>query len=445
MTLITKIIQLVQTFQTQTFQTVRRRLHRFAVFTFTLFLIACVHQLPTSINKTNLGAGPLANPVIQIDGSIAPNDVLQAADLEPSHFEPKHNAVLITPAGAVNLRGDRIVKVFNRLSQNEAKEQSTVTVLNSDGSLLASRELEWLVGPVEFSLDGSRIITSGSDRTTRIWDNQLNQIASFDGHQAPVQRLKISPDGDHILTIESPDIMPSGQSGDSITVGRLLDLQAVQLASFKGLQNAHMEFSPDGQKLLAVMNGAVKMVDLQGNLQHVFHENLQEFQIASFSPDGRSVLAAGLGKMKLWNSQEQLKAEFYNWTLGSNEAISSIYLGNDHDVVTGSSTGILRFWNARTNQIVTVKAHGGAIHAIAISPDGTQIATLGEKQANAVGDSHIRVWSRQGELLEILEDDSLTVSRKSQLNQLTGSFLLQFTPDGTQIIASESGQIGTTL
>lgn len=428
----------------QTIQSVKRRRYSVLAFIVTLSLTACVHPFPTAVEKVNLASKPLANPsiysVVRVDGSIAPDDVLQVAALELNH-----DAVLVAGAGAVSPTGDRTVEVLNRLTQGGTKEQSTVTVLDSDANPLVSRELAWLVGPVRFSPDGSRIITSGSDRTTRIWDNQLNQIASFDGHQVLVQSLQISPDGNYILAIEYPDLIPSGQRLDQIAVARLLNLQAVQVASFEGLQSKDMQFSPDSQQLLAVSDGIVQTFDLQGNPKQTFNQNRQEFSIAQFSPDGRSVLAAGSGMMKLWDLQGQLKAEFSHWTVNPEEAISSIQLGNNGEVVTGSSTGILRFWDAQSNQLVTVKAHNGQIHAIALSPDGTKIATLGEKQANAIGDNSIRVWNRQGELLSALGENLSTSFFRGVMDQLTYSFSLQFTADGAQVVSTEMGQIGTTI
>ncbi|WP_172799669.1 hypothetical protein [Leptolyngbya sp. O-77] len=439
--LVTRLVSLIQKS--------RRKFYSIAAFVATLSLIACVHQPPGSIEKINLPSKPLAYPsthsVIHVDGSVSPNNVLQAVDREPNHVELNHNAVLLTPAGTVSSGGDRIVKIANRLTQNGLQEQSTVTVLDSEGNRLVNQELPWLVGPVKFSPDGSKIITSGSDRTTRIWDNQLNPIASFEGHQAPVQSLQVSPDGNYILTIEYPDIIPSHQQGNQVIVGRLLNLQAVQLASFEGLQHGYMQFSSDSQKLLAVIDGAVQIFDLKGSLQQTLKQDQQEFHIAQFSPDGRSVLAAGSGMMKLWDLQGQLKAEFDHWTLNPEEVVSSICLGNQGEVITGSSAGILRFWEFGSNQIVTVKAHEGQIHAIAISPNGTQIATLGEKKINATGDSQIRVWNRQGDLLEILEEDASTLLREGTIDQLTSSFSLKFTPDAAQIMAAETGQVGTTF
>lgn len=147
-------------------QKLGRTFYRLAAFAVTLSLIACVYQSSTSFEKTNLASNPLANPathsVIQVDGSIAPNNVLQAAELDPNPLSQHHNAVLLTPAGAVSPKGDRIVKVVNRLVQNGSKEQSTVTVLDSNANPLVDRELQWLVGLVKFSRDGSQIIITNN-------------------------------------------------------------------------------------------------------------------------------------------------------------------------------------------------------------------------------------------------------------------------------------------
>jgi WD40 repeat protein len=432
-------------------QPAKRPWSSIAAFTVTLFLIACVNQSPTPVEQVNITPEPSANNVIQVDGSIPPDTVLQAA----TNVEPNPNATLLTPVGAVSPQGDRIVQVLNRLEQNGLEERSTLTVLDANANPLANRELRWLVWPVKFSPDGSRIITSGSDRTTRVWDAQLNPLDSFDGHQVQVQSLQISPDGNYMLTIEYPDVLPPGQQPDQVITARLLDLEATQLESFEGLQigshpyNSHpyqyMQFSPDSRHLLTVSKGVVQVLDLQGNPQLTLNQDQPEFFMAQFSPDGQAILAAGSEIMKLWDSQGQLKAEFSHWTVNPAETISSIQLSNKGQVVTGSSTGILRVWDAQSNPGVTVKAHEGQIHAIAINSDGSRIATLGEKTADAVGDNLIRVWNRQGQLLGVLGEDLSASFFKGVLNALPDSFSLQFTADGTQLIATQTGQVGTTI
>ncbi|HEY9619942.1 MAG TPA: hypothetical protein V6C78_06220 [Crinalium sp.] len=171
-----------------------------------------------------------------------------------------------------------------------------------------------------------------------------------------------------------------------------------------------------------------------------------KFNAAQFSSDGRFVLAASQSTMRLWDIQGTLQAEFNNWTLALDESITSIQIDREGRwIATGSSTGLLRIWNAQNNQVTTVQAHQGEIHAIAVSPDSTQVATLGEKNANIVGDNDIRLWNLQGQLLEVVGGNRLESSSRGTFAQLAASFSVQFTPDGKHIIATDMGQIGTTI
>ncbi len=408
----------------------------------TLLLVACTDQSITSTEKEDVASQtsgdstqPSADTVKQVDGTTDYSRVLQAKeDIEP-------NTVLPTSTGVVSPQGDRIVQVENF----SVPERSVVAIEDSTGNQLTKQELPYLVGPVKFSPDGQQIIASGTDSVTRIWDTQLNQIASFDQHQEIVQHLQVSPDGNYFLTTEYPYEVPVGQYPN--TTVRVFDREATELGSFEtelNIEDSHqaVQLSPNSQQLLMVMDGVVQLTDFKGVPQQTFSQTLnlvpQKFTLAQFSPDGRFVLAASQEAMQMWDVQGNLKAEFQHWTLTSDEKIESLQLSNDGQfVATGSSKGLLRFWDAQSNQVVTVQAHPGEIHAIAISPDGTQIATLGEKDADASGNSDIRLWNLQGELIGAFEENLA--------DQNLESFAVQFAPDATQLIATEMGQGVTTI
>lgn len=444
----------------------KQRLFTSLLLVATLIFIGCTDR---TINSTEQGVvtspltvaenkeGTEADNVVQVNGRVNANDVLEADE----NIEANNAATLLTLAGAVSPQGDRIVQVTNTIDPM----QSIVT-LSNNGNQLIKREQPWLVGPVKLSPNGQRIVTNGSDLTTRIWDEQLNQIASFDEHQTFVQALQISPDGNYILTTEYPDLIPAAQPANfNVTTVRLLNLQGTQLALFEGffvgLRHA-VQFSPDSQQLLMVKDGIVQLTDLQGNPQVTFNQQ-QKFDLAQFSPDGQSVLAAGAETMQLWDLQGNLKAEFSHWTLPPRDIqgnlepefrdwdsnlrsdITSIQFSrNGQWIATGSFNGVLRLWNAQSNQVVTIKAHEGSIHSIAFSPDGTQVATLGEKTASMLGENDIRLWNLEGDLREVLGGNPSTIS-SSELEKLSASFSVQFTPDGAYIVATQMGQIGTTI
>ncbi|HEY9648418.1 MAG TPA: hypothetical protein V6C88_18715 [Chroococcidiopsis sp.] len=407
----------------------------------TFALAACTNRLLSFAEETNVLVLASPNVIVQVDGSITPDEIIQVY----KSIQPNHESTVLTEFGDVSPKGDRVVKVLT-YSQ---PEHSTVTVSDADNNLLTERELPWLVGPVRFSPDSQKIVASGSNLKTQIWDVQLNPMASFTGHEQPVESLQISPDSNHIFTFEPSYGVSTGHRTATAT-GRLLDFQGTQLAVFEGLSafangNRVLQFSPDGQHLLTLVDGRVQLSDIQGTPLRTLNQDLPQAGIAQFSPDGRSILAVSEDKMYLWDLQGNLKTEFRNWTVISGETITSVQISqNSQWIATGSSKGLLRLWNGQSNQIVTLQAHEGAIHSLAFNPEDSQIASLGEKQAGAIGNNDIRLWNLQGQLLEAFENSASKILGVS-LERLPASFAIQFAPAGKHIIATQSGQLGTKI
>ena len=58
----------------------------------------------------------------------------------------------------------------------------------------------------------------------------------------------------------------------------------------------------------------------------------------------------------------------------------------EEQVVTAGADGIVRFWDARSGQLLrTIGAHSGSVNAIAFHPDGKRLITVG-------ADSYVRIW-----------------------------------------------------
>ena len=148
-----------------------------------------------------------------------------------------------------------------------------------------------------FSPDGSRIVTTCSDGTARIWDGRTG---------APILTLPLagggsftadfSPDGS-LLAIGSPN-GPAGlfraDSGD-----KLADLPG------HGGFVSGVNFSPDGRRVLtACMDGITRVFSLDGNLVAELRlgEGEQLYH-TGWSPDGRSVVTTSSnGSVRVWRA-----------------------------------------------------------------------------------------------------------------------------------------------
>lgn len=158
------------------------------------------------------------------------------------------------------------------------------------------------------------------------------------------------------------------------------------------------------------------------------------------------------------------------WTRAGHIGISSIALTPDGSVLAAASSGdnTIKLWTTPDGGFLrTLAAHYGAIHAVAISPDGALVASTGEAVPGSP-DDNVKVWtladgeiaqtfptayhegwsvafSPDGTLLAAGVGFDIMIWRLSDgalLKTLTGHswfvFGLAFSPDGT-ILASASG------
>jgi WD40 repeat protein len=77
--------------------------------------------------------------------------------------------------------------------------------------------------------------------------------------------------------------------------------------------------------------------------------------------------------------------------------------GDDGEVVTGCADGIARRIRVADGAVVATYAHGGPVAGVAVSPDGTRVATVGE---NAVA----RLWQPSGEQVAELRGDQRSLA-----------------------------------
>lgn len=144
-------------------------------------------------------------------------------------------------AVAFSPNGSKLAVVSNQASDAKVWDVATRKELLV---LKGHTDINW---GVEFSPDGTRLITSGSDGTARIWDSETGQLLrTLTGHTSTIVNARFSPDGIRIAT--------AGKDGTT----RLWDAATgKELLALESVSTNDVGFTPDGKHL--VIGHAIKI------------------------------------------------------------------------------------------------------------------------------------------------------------------------------------------
>ena len=137
---------------------------------------------------------------------------------------------------------------------------------------------------IDFSPDGSRIITGSRDHTARLWDSakKTDVLRTFQ-HDAPLNCICFSPDGNHIVT------------GGADKVGRVLDLttgSVLLTLEGHGEEITTVDYSPGGKRIVTgSVDYTARIWDAASGKQlAVLEGHSDEINSAVFSRDGRWII-----------------------------------------------------------------------------------------------------------------------------------------------------------
>ncbi|MCA9637508.1 MAG: WD40 repeat domain-containing protein, partial [Myxococcales bacterium] len=240
------------------------------------------------------------------------------------------------------------------------------------------------------SPDGRRLVSTGYDRTARVWD--LEGAAPpivLAGHTAPVVwDAAWSPDGGTIATIGNDTSVRIWSIGHALesTSGGPVEIAADRVFEGHARGAKTVAFDPTGRWVLTSSpDASARLWDPRGAAPPVvFAGHRGMIYDAAWSPDGTRVATASEdGTARIWRVDAPERPQVLRGHRG--EVGTVAWSADGRSLVTGSSEGIVRVWSAEEGLTTDILEVGGDVLSARFISDDAELLIAAEDDA-------VRVW-----------------------------------------------------
>ncbi|MEU7836896.1 WD40 repeat domain-containing protein [Nonomuraea sp. NPDC049129] len=223
-----------------------------------------------------------------------------------------------------------------------------------------------------FSPDSTALATVSWDHTARLWKVATRkQTGVLSDRRTAFNAIAFSPDGTRLAT--------AGDTGRTVLWDTASRQQLTALAD-NGMGVERVAFSPDGKLLAAASDdGVVRLADPQIHLQ--VGTSMPAQAAVALSPDGR-ILATGVADqmdpaIQLWDVATQRRLGPPLRPRGARRSVYTIEFTRDGRTLLTSSSDGLRLWDVASRREI---AHEATLKGLArLSPDGRYVAVQADK------------------------------------------------------------------
>ena len=302
------------------------------------------------------------------------------------------------------------------------------SLINGSVSDVALEGHQGTVYSVDYAPDGTRVASAGSDETVKVWDVASGvELLTLIGHEDDVASVKFSPDGSRIL------------SGSLDTTARLWDAETGELLqTFTGAHSqtiVGVAFSPDQTRLATASSDETAAIwDIEtGEILSKLDGHVDRLQSVVFSADGAQLATASIdGTAKIWDAETG--AESVELSGMHTDGVTHVTYSESLGAwFTSSDDGSAVMWDAESGEPLRQYCcheddNGNTLwmDGLAVSPDGTLLATVGQ-------DAAVRLWDiESGEEVDTYNqhtDHTWEVAFHPDQNQLASA-----SSDGTVIL-----------
>ena len=257
-----------------------------------------------------------------------------------------------------------------------------------------------------------------------------HQFHGRKAHPAPIEEIEFSPDGSHLVTVGDDRKAMLWRTATLDLVDEITHTQQVE----------DVDFSPDGGYVAtAVRDGTAALWDQSArhDAETLLKGGQMPVYAATFSPpEGRHLATGGAdGSVILWDvSQKGAPLELRKWGLSQQGVYSVEFSKDGKRLATGSFDGLSHIVDIESGKVITVNLGSDypVYHAV-IHPEKPYLATASD-------DGKVRLWTiiAGKDNYQVGQDDQVIAQHKSAVSTLdfnsTGNLLASGGHDGKIIL-----------
>jgi WD40 repeat protein len=221
-----------------------------------------------------------------------------------------------------------------------------------------------------FTPDGSHLVVAGFGPTQILRTEGWAPVAELRGHTQAVAGGAISADGSRLAT---------SSSDATIRLWSLPDGAELDTLSLHKKTVAAVAFSPDGALLASGSYDArVALYDLAaGSLRALLKGHQGNVVSLAFSPDGNRLASGGLGdEVLVWGTSAGAEGAPL-LRLGGHDTVAGVWGWRNGALVTSDYVGVLREWEGESGALkATTQLDMPTVGQLSFSPDGSLAAAV---------------------------------------------------------------------